>query len=130
MSTTDTGAVQRECVCVVWFVGRTSFSISFSIYSTVRTLVSPEIGQTYSSVLEVIFSSNNFSFSLMARIGPCLVRMAIRGTFHGYKTITASQRMERFKHQITFNSHSLTFNRTFVDTPNRHVDVFVRMKGP
>lgn len=62
----------------------TSFSITFSMYSTVRTLVSPVAGHTYSSVRSVILSSNNFSFSLTASIGPGFVRNAIRGRGHFY----------------------------------------------
>lgn len=63
---------------------RTSFSMTFSMYSTVRTLVSPVAGHTYSSVRRVMRSSNNFSFSLTASIWPGFVRNAIRGRGHFY----------------------------------------------
>lgn len=49
------------------------------MYSTVRSLVSPVVGQTYSSALNVILSFNSFSFSFTASIGPGFVRNAIRG---------------------------------------------------
>lgn len=45
------------------FLALTSVSMTFSIYSTVRNLGSPVIGQCTSSVRCVIFSSRIFSVS-------------------------------------------------------------------
>lgn len=78
--------VQLRTVVYSCVQSRTSFSITFSMYSTVRTLVSPVAGQTYSSVRSVIRSSNNFSFSFTASIGPGFVRNAIRGRGHFYNS--------------------------------------------
>lgn len=55
--------------------GYTSFSISFSTYSTVRTHFSPVVSSTYSSVRLVTVSPSTFSLSLTLVL-PGLVRTA------------------------------------------------------
>lgn len=61
--------------------------MTFSMYSMVRTLISPVFGQTNSSVRRVMRSFNNFSFSLTANIWPGFVRNAIRGRGHFYNYV-------------------------------------------